>query len=178
MSGTVFDIGITSCGTTMATLVNHHPDSVIGTFWLPSTPKAYKQLSCKWTDYVLEENQAQALLDDIDILKSERHLNTHMIILLTGNPNNPSDYSFMAGVTRFVESKCLLEALAKHNIPAHTEVSYPSLFDNLDYKDTPTSYDIWEKLSLAEWEEYIRLTLVSVHGQGLLRNWWERLATH
>ncbi|MCC5670493.1 hypothetical protein LC653_43650 [Nostoc sp. CHAB 5784] len=171
MTGTVFQIGVTSCGYIMADLVEHHPDKVIGTFWLPSTPKDYDELTCKWVDYVLEENQAQALLDDIDILDSEPRLYTHTVILLTGNPNNPGDYSFLAGVTRFLESASLLKALAKHNIPAHTEVSYPSSFYDLD----TTSYDIWSKLSLADWEEYIRLTLVSVHGQEMLRSWWERL---
>ena len=45
----------------MATLVEHHPDRIIGTFWLASTPKDYNELTCKWVDYVLEENQAQAL---------------------------------------------------------------------------------------------------------------------
>lgn len=174
MSGTVFNIGVTSCGNTMAALVEYQPDNVIGTFWLPSTPKDYKELTCKWVDYVLEENQAQALLDDIDILYKEPHLYTHMVILLTGNPNNPGDYSFMAGVTRFFESTSLLKALAKHNIPAHTEVSYPSSFDKLNEKD----YHVWSELSLADWEEYIRLTLVSVHGEGMLRNWWKRLAAH
>jgi len=172
MSGTVFNIGITSCGFTMARLVEHHPDNVIGTFWLPSTPDDYNELTCKWVDYVLEENQAQALLDDIDILRNEPSLYTHMVILLTGNPSNPGDYSFMAGVTRFLESTSLLQALAKHNIPAHTEVSYPRSFYDID----ATSYGIWSDLSLADWEEYIRLRLVSNHGQNMLCDWWERLA--
>ena len=175
MNGTVFNIGVTICGSTMATLVKHHPRSVIGTFWLPSTLKDYEQLSSKWIDYVLEENQAQAILDDIDIWDREPHLYTHMVILLTGNPNNPGDYSFMAGVTRFLESTSLLKELAKYNIPAHTEVSYPDLLCKESEKDK--GYGIWAKLTLDDWNEYIRLTLVSTHGQSMLEHWWKRLAS-
>jgi hypothetical protein len=54
MNGTVFNIGVTTCGFTMATIVEYHPQNVIGTFWLPSTEKDYNKLTCKWVDYVLE----------------------------------------------------------------------------------------------------------------------------
>ncbi len=173
MSGTVFTIGYTSCGSTMTRLVELHPHAVIGTFWLPSTVDDYSNLSCKWADYVLEENQAQALLNNIDTLDAEPHLYTHMVILLTGNPNNPGDYTFMAGITRFLESTQLLRELAKHNIPAHTEVSYPDFF----YEETAKGkgYGIWGELTLSDWNEYIRRTLVSCHGENMLELWWERL---
>ncbi|MEG4092308.1 hypothetical protein, partial [Microcoleus sp. Pol12B4] len=105
MNGTVFNIGYTDCGYTMAALVKHHPSSVIGAFWFPATVEDYNNLSCKWIDYVLEDNQAQAMLDDIDILDAEPHLYTHMVIVLTGNYNHPCDYSFVAGITRFFESR-------------------------------------------------------------------------
>jgi hypothetical protein len=174
MNGTVFNIGVTTCGFTMATIVEYHPQNVIGTFWLPSTEKDYNKLTCKWVDYVLEENQAQALLDDIDIFRSEPHLYTHMVILLTGNPHHPGDYSFMAGITRFLKSTSLLQALAKHNIPAHTEISYPDLFDDKSAENA--DYNIWGRLNLNDWNEYIRLSLVSVYGQDMLQQWWQRLA--
>jgi hypothetical protein len=174
MNGTVFNVGNPTSSMTMSRLVELHPNSVVGTFWLPPTPDDYEKLTCKWIDYVLEENQAQALLNNIDILQGEAHLYTHMIILLAGNPSNPGDYSFMAGVTRFVESHSLLKALAKHNIPAHTEVTYPKSFYDLNAK--AQDYYIWSKLTLTDWEEYIRLTLVSNHGSSMLKNWWSRLA--
>ena len=47
MNGTVFYIGVTTCGFTMATIVEHHPQNVIGTFWLPSTEKDYNKLTVK-----------------------------------------------------------------------------------------------------------------------------------
>lgn len=172
MNGTVFNIGVTTCGFTMAALVKHHPNSVIGTFWLPATVEDYNSLSCKWIDYVLEDNQAQAMLDDIDTLDAETHLYTHMVIVLTGNRNNPGDYSFVAGITRFLESGSLLRVLAEHNIPAHTEVSYPSFF--YDESATDSGYGLWSKLSLNDWNEYIRLRLVAAHGQHMLQQWWER----
>ncbi|MCC5639799.1 hypothetical protein LC593_29035 [Nostoc sp. CHAB 5844] len=79
----------------------------------------------------------------------------------------------MAGITRFFESKSLLDLLAKHNIPAHTQVIYPDLF----YKENieRVNYHIWERLTLNDWNEYIRLRLVSTHGQWMLQQWWERL---
>jgi hypothetical protein len=96
-----------------------------------------------------------------------------MVIVLTGNSNNPGDYSFMAGVTRFLESASLLEVLAKHNIPAHTEVSYPDFF--YDENATDGDYHLWGRLTLNDWNEYIRLRLVSAHGQNMLEQWWQRL---
>lgn len=175
MNGTVFKLGFTDCGFTMAALVKHHPSSVIGTFWLPETVEDYRNLSSKWIDYVLEDNQAQAMLDDIDILKAEPHLYRHMVIVLTGNPHNPSDYSFVAGITRFLESRSLLEVLAKHNIPAHTEVSYPRIFyDESATGKTGKEDDLWSELSLNDWNEYIRLQLVAEHGKSMLEQWWER----
>lgn len=173
MNGTVFNIGVTSCGFTMATLVEHHPDNIIGTFWLPSTADNYQAINTRWIDYVLEENQAQAILDDINIWDNEPLLYTHMIIVLTGNTNNPGDYSFMAGLTRFIESVSLLKILAKHNISAHTEVSYPGLF--YDESAKGKDYSLWTKLSLVDWNEYVRLQLVSVHGKNMLEQWWQRL---
>lgn len=172
MNGTVFNIGYTDCGYTMAALVKHHPSSVIGTFWLPATVEDYNNLSCKWIDYVLEDNQAQAMLDDIDILDAEPHLYTHMVIVLTGNSHNPCDYSFVAGITRFFESRSLLQVLAEHNIPAHTEVSYPRFFD--EESATAKEDGLWSGLSLNDWNEYIRLQLVAAHGKSMLKQWWER----
>lgn len=172
MSGTVFNIGVTDCGYTMAALVKYHPHSVIGTFWVPATVEDYQNLSCKWIDYVLEDNQAQSMLDNIDTLDAEPHLYTHLVIVLTGNLNNPGDYSFVAGITRFLESESLLRVLAKHNIPAHTEVSYPSFFYNEGAADK--GYHLWSKLSLNDWNEYIRLRLVAEHGKSMLEQWWER----
>lgn len=173
MSGTVFNIGVTTCGFTMATLVEHHPDKIIGTFWLPSTVEDYHKIRSRWVDYVLEENQAQAILNDIDVWENDPLLYTHMIIVLTGNPNNPGDYSFMAGITRFLESTSLLKLLAENNIPAHTEVSYPKLFYQESSKGK--DYSLWGKLTLVDWNEYVRLQLVSEHGQNMLEQWWQRL---
>ncbi|WP_445306306.1 hypothetical protein [Microcoleus vaginatus] len=172
MKGTVFKIGYTDCGFTMAALVKHHPSSVIGTFWLPETVEDYNNVGSKWIDYVLENNQAQAMFDDIDILKAEPHLYRHMVIVLTGNSNNPCDYSFVAGITRFLESRSLLQVLAEHNIPAHTEVSYPRFF--YDESGTGKGYELWSELSLNDWNEYIRLQLVAEHGKSMLKQWWER----
>ncbi len=171
MTGTIFQIGYTDCGHTMARLVELHPNSVVGTFWLPSTVNAYRSLSNRWSDYVLQENQAQAILDDLEIWESESLLHTHMVILLAGNPNNPGEYSFMAGITRFFESSSLLRALARHNISAHTEISYPDSF----YHQTGESYLIWSQLDLNDWNEYIRRELVAVHGKRMLERWWMRL---
>lgn len=173
MNGTVFDIGITDCGYTMAAFVRNNPHYAIGTFWLPSTPEASDRLGGRWVDYVLTDNQAQAILDDIDDLEREPALHTHMIILLTSSPLNPGDYSFMAGITRFLESRELLVELAKYNIPAHTECTYPELFSDREIE--MNDYQIWEELSLADWNEYIRRTLVSRHGKQMLEAWWERL---
>ncbi|MCC5639800.1 hypothetical protein LC593_29040 [Nostoc sp. CHAB 5844] len=71
MNGTVFNIGTTTCGSTMAAFVEHHPRNVIGTFWMPSTHEDYNKLACKWSDYVEEENQPQAMLDDFETLERE-----------------------------------------------------------------------------------------------------------
>jgi hypothetical protein len=172
MSGTVFPIGITTCGFTMAKLVEYHPANVIGVFWLPATFEDYKNLGGRWVDYVLEDNPAQSMLDNLDALNAESHLYTHMVIVLTGNLSNPGDYSFAAGVTRFLESGSLLRMLAKHNIPIHTEVCYPSFF--YDEEATGKGYGLWRELNLNDWEEYIRLQLVPNHGQQMLRYWWER----
>ncbi|AUB41955.1 hypothetical protein COO91_09767 (plasmid) [Nostoc flagelliforme CCNUN1] len=35
-------------------------------------------------------------------------------------------------------------------------------------------YNIWGRLNLNDWNEYIRLSLVSVHGQDMLQQWWKR----
>ncbi len=45
MSGTVFNIGVTNCGKTMAALVEYQPDNVIGTFWLPSGAMRFCEVS-------------------------------------------------------------------------------------------------------------------------------------
>jgi hypothetical protein len=172
MNGTIFSMGNTSCGTRMAQLVEYHPSNIIGTFWMPVESDDYPNLGCKWIDYVHDDNPAQSMLDDLDNLKDERCLYTHMVIILVGNISNPADYSYVAGITRFFESTRLLRFLADHNIPAHTEVSYPRCFD--DKNSATKGISLWQKLNLSDWDEYIRLRLVAMHGGNMLSRWWRR----
>ncbi|MEG4092309.1 hypothetical protein [Microcoleus sp. Pol12B4] len=66
----------------------------------------------------------------------------------------------------------MLQVLAEHNIPAHTEVSYPRFFD--EESATAKEDGLWSGLSLNDWNEYIRLQLVAAHGKSMLKQWWER----
>ena len=176
MSSTILNLGVTISGFTMAELVKHHPRNVIGAFWMPVEPEDYLNLGCKWIDYVCDDNPAQSMVDDLDRLNEEGRLYHHMIVLIIGNLSNPADYSYVAGISRFFESARLLRSLAEYNIPVHTEVSYPSCFDDKEGVKTKTAsaFEKWYKLNLNDWDEYIRLRLISIHGSTMLMKWWER----
>jgi len=135
-----------------------------------------------WIDNVLKDNQAQGILDYFEEHSDDQSynklLNLGYCIILVTNPENPVDISYMIQHLRIrLEGERLLKSLAKYNIPAHTEVSFPSDFIKTRYKDQTViqeknllSLDSW---TTQIWEDYCSY-LVALHGKDMLVSYFNK----
>lgn len=177
------DIGVTDCHRAES-LLRNYSTNIVGTFWVmngygfnePDHPSW-------WIDTVLEDNQAQAILDAYErgyfSGEHDNPLYLGFCIIVTTDKNNPANFSYVIQHLRMleVEGIGLLRILAKQNIPAHTEVTYPMSFLNQRYdyneESIPKSLKKIYGWSVQLWEDYCSY-LMAVHGQSMTASYWSK----
>lgn len=177
-------IGVTSCSRALS-LIENHPDNIVGTFWVMSKYGFdTDDIPSWWIDIVLEENQAEAMLEAFERGyfdgEHDNPLYLGFCIVVVANQTNPANLSYVVQHLRMCEAEgiSILELLAKYNIPAITEVTYHKAF--LSYRFGYMGHDeVPEKLlklkhwSCQLWEDYCSY-LVSAHGYKMLSVFWAR----
>ncbi|MBW4490734.1 MAG: hypothetical protein KME12_23420 [Trichocoleus desertorum ATA4-8-CV12] len=173
-------IGTTSC-TRAITLLENQRKSIVGTFWVMSGYGFDESpIPDWWTSLVREDNQAQAILDaNSKGYFSGGHNNPLYLgfcIVVVANQSDPANFSYVIEHLRMckIEGLELLELLAKHNIPAHTEVTYPMSFLNTRYeheKAIPRYLKTLDGWSTQVWEDYCSY-LLAEHGQSMIEGYW------
>ncbi len=176
-------IGVTDCSRAESLLENYS-NNIVGTFWVmngygfdkPDTPDW-------WINIVLEDNQAQAILDayerDYFFGEHDNPLYLGFCIIVTTDENNPANFSYVIQHLRMVgfEGVRLLRILAKKNISAHTEVTPPISFLNERYCNNegsvPESMKDMSSWSVQLWEDYCSY-LLAVHGQEMTSIYWSK----
>ena len=178
------DIGITSCMRAKS-LLEEYPQNVVGSFWIMS---GYgfddKEIPSWWIDNVVEDNQAQGIIDAFKkgYFQGEHNnpLYLGFCIIVVVDSSNPAHLSYVIQHLRMWEGEGigLLKIMARNNIPAHTEVSYPEGFLSLRYGErNPTYQYLRETLchwSIQVWEDYCSY-LMSVHGQRMFYDYCKKI---
>lgn len=176
-------IGVTLCRRAIIFL-DEYPQNVVGSFWIMSGYGFREEaLPYWWIDTVLEENQAQSLLDALEREEfrdgHENPLYLGFCILVIADHHNPFNLSYVIQHLRmeWFEAGRILEAMAQNNIPAHTEVTYPKDFlhyrygeENPNYRYLSESMSYW---SVQLWEDYCSY-LMAEHGQQMLGGYIEK----
>lgn len=171
-------IGVTVCSRAII-LVEQYPDNIAGTFWVMNGYGFGNEIPGWWVDLVLEENQAQAILDVHERGAFSREhdgpLYLGFCIIVTVDRHNPANFSYVIQHLRMTEGEgvSLLRALAKHNIPAITEVSYPMDFlqERYGYEQTPDVLKDLRRWNAQIWEDYCSY-LMANHGQKMTQSYW------
>lgn len=175
-------IGVTLCERAES-LLEEYPQNIVGIFWVMC---GYgfddEEIPNWWIDNVLEENQAQGIINAFEEGYFDRgHDNPLYLgfcIIVIADSSNPAHLSYVIQHLRMWEGILLLRIMARHNIPAHTEVSYPKQFlscrygeDNLTYKYLRETLDYW---SVHVWEDYCSY-LMSEHGQWMFFKYCKKI---
>ncbi len=180
-------IGFTSCIRAIS-LLEEYPQNIVGSFWIMS---GYgfnnKQIPDWWIDNVLKDNQAQGIIDAFKRgdFKGEHNNPLYLgfcIIVVADYSSNPAHLSYVIQHLRMWEGEgiYLLKIMARYNIPAITEVSYPEHFLSDRYGEkNPTYKYLRETLnhwSVQVWEDYCSY-LMSEHGQGMFSDYCNKINT-
>ncbi len=174
-------IGVTSCTRAISLLKNHH-QNIVGSFWLMC---GYgfdtENIPNWWIDIVLKENQAQAIIEAFEegYIEPDHKdpLYLGFCIIVVADQSNPASISYVIQHLRMWEKEgiALLRIMAQHNIPAHTEVSYPENFLDTRYRNSSETYEhlkgdliYWDA---QVWEDYCSY-LLAEHGSSMLFKYW------
>jgi len=177
-------IGVTDCSRAIA-LLEEYSQNIVGSFWIMSGYGfSHEDIPYWWSDLVLEENQAQSIIDAYNQgLFREEHNNPLYLgfcIIVVTDPSNPAQLSYVIQHLRMWggEGIALLKIMARFNISAHTEVTYPESFlrerygDNSDtFKHLRKSLDLW---SIQNWEDYCSY-LMAEHGQRIFYDYCKQI---
>jgi hypothetical protein len=178
-------IGVTDC-TRAKILLENCTQNIVGSFWLMcgyGFPQE-NTLPSWWVDLVLEENQAQAIVEKFDqgwiVPKHEDPLYLGFCIIVVADRSNPASLSYVIQHTRMenFEGIGLLKIMAKHNIPAITEVRYPEDFLYNRYPQESEAYkllaDDINNWTVGVWEDYCSQQMAE-HGQTMLAKYWGKM---
>jgi len=177
-------IGVPDCQRAKA-LIEEYPQNIVGSFWIM---KGYgfddKDIPDWWIYNVLEKNQAQGIINAFEKGYFEGGHNNPIYlgfcIIIFTDSSNPVNLSYMIQHLRMWEAEGigLLELMAEHNIPAHTEITDPEFFlesrygnDNSTYKNLRKSLEHW---SVQVWEDYCSY-LMSKHGKQMLYEYYKQI---
>ncbi|MFM6620424.1 MAG: hypothetical protein ACKPI9_10745, partial [Dolichospermum sp.] len=167
-------------------LLEEYPKNIVGSFWVMCGRgfNDTQKIPDWWTDNLREDNQAQSIIDGFEkgYFKGEYNnpLYLGFCIIVVADSSNPAHLSYDIQHLRMWEGEgiYLLKIMARHNIPAHTEVSYPDEFlkyrygsENPTYKYLRETLDHW---SVQVWEDYCSY-LMSVHGQRMFYDYCKKI---
>ncbi|MFM6009547.1 MAG: hypothetical protein ACKO99_02680 [Dolichospermum sp.] len=178
------EIGIPSCMRAIS-LLEEYPQNIVGSFWLMC---GYgfddEEIPDWWGDNVLEDNQAQGIINCFE--KGDfkgQHKNplySGFCIIVIANSSNSTHLSYLIEDIRMCEDEgiALLKIMARYNIPAHTQVSYPRQFlsyrygeENPNYKFLRETLNHW---SVQVWEDYCSY-LMTIHGQWMFFDYCKKI---
>lgn len=171
-------IGVPTSHRSLALLENH-PEKIVGSFWImcgygfEDDEVPQQEIPGGWIDLVLEQNQAQAILDYVE--SNEIHSHDDLLyhgycMLIVAGTDNPANIAFVIEHIRISrEGHLLLTALAKHNIPAITEVMYPEDFGQ-ERPEIPKNMGKW---TIEIWDNFCNLQLAR-HGERMLQKFWSK----
>jgi hypothetical protein len=171
-------IGITDCSRAI-TLIKNYTPSIVGTFWVMNGYGFDDDVPGWWIDFVLKENQAQAILDAFDRETFSREHDgppyLGFCIIVVADSSNPANFSYVIQHLRMIQTEgmSLLRALAGHNIPAITDVAYPIDFlqKRHGYRQIPDSLKNLHYWSVQVWEDYCSY-LIAEYGQQMVNAYW------
>jgi hypothetical protein len=177
-------IGIPSCMRAIS-LLEEYPQNIVGSFWLMC---GYgfddEEIPDWWGDNVLEDNQAQGIINCIE--KGDfkgQHKNplySGFCIIVIANSSNSIHLSYLIEDIRMCEDEgiALLKIMARYNIPAHTEVSYPKQFLSYRYREENPNYKFLRETlnhwSVQVWEDYCSY-LMTIHGQWMFFDYCKKI---
>jgi hypothetical protein len=177
-------IGITDC-TRAISLLEEYPQNIVGSFWVMC---GYgfedEEIPDWWIDNVLKDNQAQSIINTFEKgYFREEHDNPLYLgfcIIAVADTSNPAHLSYVIQHLRMEEFEgiSLLRIMARYNIPAHTEVSYPKEFLNYRYRENHPIYEnLYKELnswSVHVWEDYCSY-LMSEHGECMFSDYCKKI---
>ncbi|MBD2569604.1 hypothetical protein [Anabaena lutea] len=182
------EIGITNCIRSIS-LLEEYPQNIVGSFWI-MCGLGYlldydgSEMPDWWIDNLDEDNQAQGIINAFEKGYFEGKLTNPLAggycIIVVADSSNPAHLSYVIShlIMRESEGINLLRIMARHNIPAHTEVMYPDEFLSLRYGEKHPSYqylretiDHW---SVQVWEDYCSY-LMSEHGQSMFYDYCKKI---
>ena len=177
-------IGVTICRRAIS-LLEEYPQNIVGSFWIMSGyGLTQPRFPNWWIDNVLEENQAQGIINAFERgdfqKKDDNPLYVGFCIIVIADSSNSAHLSYMIQHLTMWESEgiALLKIMARHNIPAHTEVTDPAFFLSVRYGEkNPTYQHLRETLdhwSVQIWEDYCSY-LMSEHGQSMFSNYCKKI---
>jgi hypothetical protein len=177
-------IGIPSCMRAIS-LLEEYPQNIVGSFWLMC---GYgfddEEIPDWWGDNVLEDNQAQGIINCFE--KGDfkgQHKNplySGFCIIVIANSSNSIHLSYLIEDIRMCEDEgiALLKIMARYNIPAHTEVSYPKQFLSYRYREENPNYKFLRETlnhwSVQVWEDYCSY-LMTIHGQWMFFDYCKKI---
>ncbi|MDB9512537.1 hypothetical protein PN499_15200 [Kamptonema animale CS-326] len=179
-------IGITTCQRAKA-LLEEYPQNIVGSFWIMcGYGFEYDKIKIPewWIDNVLEENQAQGIINAFEqgYFEGDHHnpLYLGFCIIIVADSSNPAHLSYVIQHLRMWEYEGigLLRLMADHNISAHTEVCFPEHFLRDRYGDNNSTYDYLRETlyrwSVQTWEDYCSY-LMAENGQSMLSNYYRQI---
>ncbi|MBD2386192.1 hypothetical protein [Cylindrospermum sp. FACHB-282] len=179
-------IGVTCCIRAIS-LLEEYPQNIVGSFWV-MCGYGFKQQDIPgwWIDILSEENQAQGIINAFEKGcfdgEHENPLYLGFCIIVVADSSNPAHLSYV--IQHLTMWECegigLLRIMARYNIAAHTQVSYPKQFLSSRYReDSPTYQYLRQTLnhwSVQVWEDYCSY-LMSEHGQWMFFNYCKKINT-
>jgi hypothetical protein len=176
------DIGITGCERAKS-LIEEFPQNIVGSFWV-MCGYGFDFDSEDIPDWWINIDSAQDIIDVFEegYFDGEHNCPVYLgfCILVVADSSNPAHLSYVIQHLRMWEAEgiYLLKIMARHNIPAITEVSYPEHFlidrygkENPNYKYLRETLDHW---SVQVWEDYCSY-LMSVHGQEMFYDYCKKI---
>ena len=179
-------IGVTSCLRAKA-LLEEYPQNIVGSFWIMcGYGLADNNIPAWWIENILEENQAQGIINAFENgrFKGEHNNSLYLgfCIIVVADSSSLGHLSYVIQHIRMWENEGigLLKLMAKHNIPAHTEVSYPDDFLTDRYGNNNSTYQYLRETlyhwSVQVWEDYCSY-LMAEHGKGMLYDYYKQVNT-
>ena len=124
-------------------LLEEYPQNIVGSFWVMCGAYGFKNKPIP--NWWIDINSVQSIIDGFEkgYFKGEYNnpLYLGFCIIVVADSSNPAHLSYDIQHLRMWEGEgiYLLEIMARHNIPAHTEVSYPDEFLKYRYgSENPT----------------------------------------
>ncbi|MEA5617625.1 hypothetical protein VB711_07210 [Cronbergia sp. UHCC 0137] len=163
-------------------LLEEYPQNIVGSFWVMCGPYGFnnKQIPDWWIDIDSAQGIINAFEQGLFMGEYKNPLYSGFCIIIFADSSNPAHLSYVIENLRMrkYEGIHLLKIMARNNIFAQTEVSYPEQFlsyrygeENPNYKYLREKLDHW---SVHVWEDYCSY-LMSKHGQWIFYNYCKKI---